>query len=647
MAHYATLSRARAARRRGRQRRRRLEGLPPPAGAGPHAEGARRAPAAAPELRAARGAARRVARGRQGRVLRHRRAQRQRQEHAHEVPRRHLHAPTRGEMWLRGRMAPFIELGVGFNPDLTAHDNVLLNAVMLGLTPDQARERYDAIIDFAELREFQDLKLKNYSSGMQVRLAFAVMVHVDADLLLIDEVLAVGDAAFQQKCYDVLHRTCAATGARSCSSRTTWTRSSASATARCCSSAASVVAIGDAARGGAALHRAQLRAAARARRRRTRYEARRRRRSGRATIVDCWLQDGEGVRTETLEQGDLRARCACACASWPRRSTRCSASRSRDAYGRAVFARHDGVGRGAGPHVRARRAARRRADLRQLARPGALRARRGEIRHPGSGRRALAVEDEAASFIVTGSRSGGGAVDIPHAFYYFQRGRAAGDAGRMSDVAYRVTGPAAPSDDPRRFWHLTRDARADGLEGPVLRIGPRLRLVAPAAAAALRDPLPRLQRGRRRGRRRRALPDRAAQRHDALLLLRRGDGRARRPRSSTARRSCARSAFPRMVVPLAVALVGAFNLLLNLVVLAIFLVLNGVTAALDLAAAPDPDRAGRRPRHRDRDAARGALRALPRHQADLGGLPPGAVLRDADPLPDHARAGEVRDASPT
>jgi ABC-type polysaccharide/polyol phosphate transport system ATPase subunit len=110
-----------------------------------------------------------------------------------------------GEMWLRGRMAPFIELGVGFNPDLTAHDNVLINAVMLGLTPEEARRRYSSIIDFAELHEFSELKLKNYSSGMQVRLAFSVMVHVDADLLLIDEVLAVGDASFQQKCFDVLN----------------------------------------------------------------------------------------------------------------------------------------------------------------------------------------------------------------------------------------------------------------------------------------------------------------------------------------------------------------------------------------------------------------------------------------------------------
>ncbi|HEY1358194.1 MAG TPA: ABC transporter ATP-binding protein [Thermoleophilaceae bacterium] len=111
-----------------------------------------------------------------------------------------------GEIWLRGRMAPFIELGVGFNPDLTARDNVLINAIMLGLSPTQARERYDDIIEFAELGRFVDLKLKNYSSGMQVRLAFAVMVHVDADLLLIDEVLAVGDGAFQRKCHDALVR---------------------------------------------------------------------------------------------------------------------------------------------------------------------------------------------------------------------------------------------------------------------------------------------------------------------------------------------------------------------------------------------------------------------------------------------------------
>ncbi len=106
-----------------------------------------------------------------------------------------------GELEVRGRVAPFIELGVGFNPDLAARDNVVINAVMLGLSPRQARRHFDEIIDFAELRQFADMKLKNFSSGMIVRLAFAVTVHVDAEILLFDEVLAVGDGAFQQKCY--------------------------------------------------------------------------------------------------------------------------------------------------------------------------------------------------------------------------------------------------------------------------------------------------------------------------------------------------------------------------------------------------------------------------------------------------------------
>ena len=107
---------------------------------------------------------------------------------------------------MRGRLSPFIELGVGFNPDLTARDNVIINAIMLGLTRKQARERFDEIIAFAELEEFLDLKLKNYSSGMSVRLAFSVAIQVDADVLLVDEVLAVGDAAFQQKCFEQFHR---------------------------------------------------------------------------------------------------------------------------------------------------------------------------------------------------------------------------------------------------------------------------------------------------------------------------------------------------------------------------------------------------------------------------------------------------------
>jgi ABC-2 type transport system ATP-binding protein len=107
-----------------------------------------------------------------------------------------------GSIRMAGRLAPFIELGVGFNVDLTARENVVLNGVMMGLTPQETRKRLDAVLEFAELEDFVDLKLKNYSSGMLVRLAFSLMLEVDADVLLIDEVLAVGDAAFQQKCAD-------------------------------------------------------------------------------------------------------------------------------------------------------------------------------------------------------------------------------------------------------------------------------------------------------------------------------------------------------------------------------------------------------------------------------------------------------------
>jgi len=108
-----------------------------------------------------------------------------------------------GRIRVAGRMAPFIELGIGFNPELTARENVALNGVMMGLTRREAARRLDAVLEFAELHEFVELKLKNYSSGMMVRLAFATMVQADPDIMLIDEVLAVGDARFAQKCMDV------------------------------------------------------------------------------------------------------------------------------------------------------------------------------------------------------------------------------------------------------------------------------------------------------------------------------------------------------------------------------------------------------------------------------------------------------------
>jgi ABC-type polysaccharide/polyol phosphate transport system ATPase subunit len=111
-----------------------------------------------------------------------------------------VYAADSGTIRTAGRVAPFIELGVGLNPEFAAYDNVVISGVMMGLEPQQARDRFPEIIEFAGLEEFTELKLKNYSSGMRVRLAFAVMAQVDADILLIDEVLAVGDAEFREKC---------------------------------------------------------------------------------------------------------------------------------------------------------------------------------------------------------------------------------------------------------------------------------------------------------------------------------------------------------------------------------------------------------------------------------------------------------------
>ena len=110
--------------------------------------------------------------------------------------------PTSGTVRRRGRLAALLELGAGFHPDLTGRDNVYLNAAILGLTRQQTDQHFDAIVDFSGIEKFIDTQVKFYSSGMYVRLAFAVAVHVDPDVLLVDEVLAVGDEPFQRKCLD-------------------------------------------------------------------------------------------------------------------------------------------------------------------------------------------------------------------------------------------------------------------------------------------------------------------------------------------------------------------------------------------------------------------------------------------------------------
>jgi ABC-2 type transport system ATP-binding protein len=113
-----------------------------------------------------------------------------------------IYTPTTGSIQVNGKLTPFIELGVGFNPELTGRENVFLNGALLGFSRKDMAAMYDDIVEFAELEKFMDQKLKNYSSGMQVRLAFSIAIRAQSDILVLDEVLAVGDEAFQRKCND-------------------------------------------------------------------------------------------------------------------------------------------------------------------------------------------------------------------------------------------------------------------------------------------------------------------------------------------------------------------------------------------------------------------------------------------------------------
>jgi len=112
-----------------------------------------------------------------------------------------IYQPDTGSVDVRGRLSPFIELGVGFNPELTARDNIRINATLLGLTKRQLDARFDTIVEFSELERFIDRKLKNFSSGMQIRLAYSIAIQAEFEILLLDEVLAVGDQSFQDKCF--------------------------------------------------------------------------------------------------------------------------------------------------------------------------------------------------------------------------------------------------------------------------------------------------------------------------------------------------------------------------------------------------------------------------------------------------------------
>jgi ABC-type polysaccharide/polyol phosphate transport system ATPase subunit len=203
-----------------------------------------------------------------------------------------------GRVRMAGRVAPFIELGVGLDPELTARENVVLNGVMMGLSQGEARRRLEAVLDFAELQDFRELKLKNYSSGMMVRLAFSVMIQSDANILLIDEVLAVGDAAFQQKCGDAFDKM------RVAGRTVVLVTHDMSAVQRHCSRAmllhdGELRHIGDpeeAARRYLRLNLAQTDAPSQARDQEAMPEMH-------ARLVEAWFEDEAGKRITNLEQG--------------------------------------------------------------------------------------------------------------------------------------------------------------------------------------------------------------------------------------------------------------------------------------------------------------------------------------------------------
>ncbi|MGB0872770.1 MAG: ABC transporter ATP-binding protein [Solirubrobacterales bacterium] len=206
-----------------------------------------------------------------------------------------IYSADSGEIYHDGTLTSFIELGVGFNPELPAFDNVLLNATLLGLDTEAARLSFEEVMDFAELWEFENLKLKNYSSGMYVRLAFSVMLQVDADILLIDEVLAVGDAAFQQKCFDQFNRM------RDEGKTIVFVTHGMDAVRRFCDRAVlldrgRLVAIGDAEE--ISERYLELNFVAPDSDAMTFDSA-----VGKATLSDCWVADSSGQRVESMTQG--------------------------------------------------------------------------------------------------------------------------------------------------------------------------------------------------------------------------------------------------------------------------------------------------------------------------------------------------------
>ena len=312
-----------------------------------------------------------------------------------------------GHATVHGRLSPFIELGVGFNAELTARENVMINAIMLGLTRRQARERFDDIIAFAELENFLDLKLKNYSSGMSVRLAFSVAIQVDADVLLIDEVLAVGDAAFQQKCFDEFHRLKA--GGKTI----IFVTHDMGSVEQFCDRAmlmerGRVVSIGephDIARAYNELNFGQVPGAAVA-------EAADSAPTDRlAEIKDCWFEDENGERITAAAQERPITLCSEVAFHGDIENPR-FAFHLRNAVRHTIFATLTEVPTGA---FAAGDSAIARAHLQNWLAPGRYELT-PRVTRWGTGADVLDLREDLATLLVHGTRQSGGVVDIPHSF---------------------------------------------------------------------------------------------------------------------------------------------------------------------------------------------------------------------------------------
>jgi ABC-type polysaccharide/polyol phosphate transport system ATPase subunit len=311
-----------------------------------------------------------------------------------------------GRVLVSGRVSTFIELGVGFNPDLAGRDNAILNAIMLGLSRREALERYDRIIDFAGLREFEELKLKNYSSGMLVRLAFSVMIQVDADILLIDEVLAVGDAAFQQKCYDEFNRL------RDEGRTILLVTHDMSTVARFCDRAmlleqGDVLSIGEPEAISAEYFETNFAQDGPAQADRRRHEG-----DGTVEIADAWFEDGEGRRVNTLAQGRRAAFVAVVDFIEPHQDPVFAFSLSTDEHDVAFATSTLWGEERTGSFAAGERVGFRVAFDNYFA-PGRYHATPWVARR-GSGHDIHVKVKDMATVVVAGARAGGGMVDVPH-----------------------------------------------------------------------------------------------------------------------------------------------------------------------------------------------------------------------------------------